>query len=97
MYYNSKTINLYLSSGWKTGIIVANRLTSGESADFGLICCSLDGHTETAEVAMSTSFVKQPWLVAWEYNTKREQLHSFEIQNIHVTDENVIIICAKVP
>jgi hypothetical protein len=38
----------------------------------------------------------QPWLVAWEYNTKREQLDSFEIRNMHVTDENVIIICAKV-
>jgi hypothetical protein len=57
----------------------------------------VDSDSYTTEVAMSTSFVKQPWLVAWEYNTKREQLDSFEIQNIHVTDENVIIICAKVP
>ena len=56
----------------------------------------VDCDSYTTEVAMSTSFVKQPWLVAWEYNTKREQLDSFEIQNIHVTDENVIIICAKV-
>jgi hypothetical protein len=31
-FRSSKTINLYLSSGWKTGISVANRLTSGESA-----------------------------------------------------------------
>ena len=56
----------------------------------------VDCDSYTTEVVMSTSFVKQPWLVAWEYNTKREQLDSFEIQNIHVTDENVIIICAKV-
>jgi hypothetical protein len=56
----------------------------------------VDCDSYTTEVTMSTSFVKQPWLVAWEYNTKREQLHSFEIQNIHVTDEHVIIICAKV-